>query len=167
MIRKVLALLGASDDGGNVIDVGDNESCEDLIEFEEGDWVIIDIHDGNALAPPEVDPLENLLIEHPSMSVYQLRCQRSEDDDLGSDEEEEEDEDSARPVPVGRSIPCRGSVLPHAAQFRAVQRARVHVERRTLTRAALCRQNLAKTRFCPSAKRYGFFKQPCQRFYNY
>lgn len=168
MIRKVLALLGAGDeDAVNVNDVEDNESCEDLIEFEEGDWVIINVHEGNALAPPEVDPLENLLIEHPSMSVYQLRSQRSEDDDLGSDEEREEDEDSARPVPVGRSIPCRGSVLQHADHFRAVQRARVHVERRSLTHTALCRQNLAKTRFCPSVKRYGFYKQPCQRFYNY
>lgn len=47
--------------------------------------------EGNTLPLPEVDPLENLLIEHPSMSVYQQRCQRSEDDDLGSDEEEAED----------------------------------------------------------------------------
>lgn len=48
------------------------------------------------MALPEVDPLENLLIEHPGMSVYQLRCQRSEDD-LGSEEEEEEEDDEDSP----------------------------------------------------------------------
>ncbi|XP_061101094.1 tumor protein p53-inducible nuclear protein 2 [Conger conger] len=168
MIRKVLALFGAGDeDDINVNDVEDNESCEDLIEYEDGDWVIINVHEGNAVSLPEVDPLENLLIEHPSMSVYQLTHQRGEDDDLGSDQEEEEDEDSARPVPVRHSAPCRAGVLQQGRHFRAVQRARAHVERRTLTRTALCRQSLAKTRYCPSVKRYGYFKQPCQRFYNY
>ena len=36
---------------------------------------------------PLVDPLENLLIEHPSMSVYQMT---TEEEDLASDEEEED-----------------------------------------------------------------------------
>lgn len=44
-----------------------------------------------------MDPLENLLIEHPSMSVYQMRCRMSpaeeeeeEEEELGSDEDEED-----------------------------------------------------------------------------
>ncbi|KAJ8417713.1 hypothetical protein AAFF_G00225560 [Aldrovandia affinis] len=164
MIRKVLALLGATDEDdvnvNNVVE--DSENCEDLFEFEEGDWVIINIHEGQALALPEVDPLENLLIEHPSMSVYQLRCQRTEDD-LGSEEEEEEDEDSPRPVPLIRSIPWRmtpwGSILECVNHFQAIERARVHVERRKLTHGALCRQNLVKMRplsGCPSDKTLTF-----------
>lgn len=45
------------------------------------------------LSAPQVDPLENLLIEHPSMSVYQMRCgmsgvEEEEEDELGSDEDE-------------------------------------------------------------------------------
>lgn len=45
------------------------------------------------LSAPDVDPLENLLIEHPSMSVYQIRRRMSgveEDEELGSDEDEED-----------------------------------------------------------------------------
>ncbi|KAG7468518.1 hypothetical protein MATL_G00144000 [Megalops atlanticus] len=173
MIRKVFAhLLGTPDeDDINTCDVTEEtESFDDLLEFEEGDWVIIDIHEGQALAPPEVDPLENLLIEHPSMSVYKLRCQRNEDD-LGSEEEEEEEEDSAVPVPVRRPIPWRmtawGSILVCDSHFHALQTARAHTEHRKLSRSALCRQNLVKTRFYPAGKRYGYFKQPCQRLYNY
>lgn len=45
------------------------------------------------LSAPEADPLENLLIEHPSMSVYQMRRRLSgaeeEEEELGSDEDEE------------------------------------------------------------------------------
>ena len=39
------------------------------------------------LSVPLVDPLENLLIEHPSMSVYQRRCETTEGEGLASDEE--------------------------------------------------------------------------------
>lgn len=44
------------------------------------------------LSAPEADPLENLLIEHPSMSVYQKKYGTSgaEEEELGSDEEEED-----------------------------------------------------------------------------
>ena len=41
------------------------------------------------LSAPLVDPLENLLIEHPSMSVYQRRCETAEEEDLASDEEDD------------------------------------------------------------------------------
>lgn len=47
----------------------------------------------------EADPLENLLIEHPSMSVYQMRCRRSrveEEELLGDEEDREEEENSSR-----------------------------------------------------------------------
>lgn len=41
-----------------------------------------------------MDPLENLLIEHPSMSVYQMRSRMSgeeeEEEELNSDEDEED-----------------------------------------------------------------------------
>lgn len=55
--------------------------------------------DTGLLSAPEVDPLENLLIEHPSMSVYQMRCRMigAEEGELGDEEDEEEEEkDSSR-----------------------------------------------------------------------
>lgn len=39
-----------------------------------------------SLTVPDIDPLEQMLIEHPSMSVYQMRCVMNEDED---DDEEE------------------------------------------------------------------------------
>ena len=45
--------------------------------------------ESQSLTSAEVDPLENLLIEHPSMSVYNMMSQRTEEEDLTSDEEEE------------------------------------------------------------------------------
>lgn len=60
-----------------------------------------------------------------------------------------------------------GVPLPCHVQLLAVQRARTQTERKRLSRGALHRQNLAKARFSPAEKRYGHFKQPCQRLYNY
>ena len=52
------------------------------------------------LSAPEADPLENLLIEHPSMSVYQIRRRMSGEEEVEEEEEEggsdEDEEDSAR-----------------------------------------------------------------------
>ncbi|TKS70385.1 hypothetical protein D9C73_004454 [Collichthys lucidus] len=123
MIGKILSqLLGNAAEDFEAAD----KTFEELMEFEEGEWVIVDLPENGPLSAPQVDPLENLLIEHPSMSVYQMRC-----------------------------------------GLLAVQRARTQAERKKLSHRALHRQNLAKTRFSPAEKRYGHFKQPCQRLYNY
>ncbi|CAL8350571.1 unnamed protein product [Merluccius merluccius] len=162
MIGKIIShLLGnAADD----CEAGDH-SYEELMEFEEGGWVIVNVSDDVPLSMPLVDPLENLLIEHPSMSVYQMT---TEEEDLASDEEEE---DTARSVAVRRHISWRlaawGIPLASNVQLLAIQRAWGQGEHRKLSRGALHRQNLTKTRFSPTEKRYGHFKQPCQRLYNY
>ncbi|TDH16719.1 hypothetical protein EPR50_G00000750 [Perca flavescens] len=169
MIGKILShLLGnAGEDFEEAED-----TYEDLMEFEEGGWVIVNLPESGLLSAPEVDPLENLLIEHPSMSVYQMSCRMSgeeeEEEELGSDEDEE---DTSRPVAVKPHISWRlaawGIPLPCNIQLLAVQRARAQAEQRKLSRSALHRHNLAKVRFSPAEKRYGHFKQPCQRLYNY
>ncbi|XP_034536072.1 tumor protein p53-inducible nuclear protein 2 [Notolabrus celidotus] len=166
MIGKILShLLGNSGDDFEV----DDNTFNELMEFEEGGWVIVNLPETSALSAPEADPLENLLIEHPSMSVYQMRSRMS-----GAEEEEGSDgdeEDNSRPVAVRRHISwclaAWGVPLPCNIQLLAVQRSRAQHERRKLSRSALHRQNLAKTRFSPSEKHYGHFKQPCQRLYNY
>ncbi|XP_038556597.1 si:ch211-260e23.9 [Micropterus salmoides] len=172
MIGKILSqLLG---NAGEDFEAADN-TYEELMEFEEGGWVIVNLPENGPLSAPEVDPLENLLIEHPSMSVYQMRCRMSpaeeeeeEEEELGSDEDEE---DTSRSVAVRRHISWRlaawGIPLPCKVQLLAVQRARTQVERKKLSRSALHRQNLAKMHFSPAEKRYGHFKQPCQRLCNY
>ncbi|XP_076589571.1 tumor protein p53-inducible nuclear protein 2 [Chaetodon auriga] len=169
MIGKILSqLLGSAVEDFE----GDSDTYEELMEFEEGGWVIVNLPENQLLSAPEVDPLENLLIEHPSMSVYQMRCRASgaeeEEEEEGSDEDEE---DTTRPVAVRRHISWRlaawGIPLPCNIHLLAVQRARIQAERKKLSRSALHRQNLAKTRFSAVEKRYGHFKQPCQRLCNY
>ncbi|XP_060767723.1 tumor protein p53-inducible nuclear protein 2 isoform X2 [Neoarius graeffei] len=152
MISKVLMqiLLGG---GGEEADgvVEENESCVELLESEDGDWIVINI--------PE-DPLENLLIEHPSMSVYQTRHQRMNEEDVC------DEEDSSRCVQVRRDVSSLLALWCGSVLF-SDQRARVHSERRKLSRSTLSRQNLVRTRFSNTERRYGHFKQPTQRLYNY
>lgn len=116
MIGKILShLLGNTGE-----EEAANEAQDKMTEFEEEGWVIVDLpgesqsnllslsfyfflfntgvqtylfvlktEDGPLMAP-DVDPLENLLIEHPSMSVYQMRCAlaEAEGEELDSDEDE-------------------------------------------------------------------------------
>ncbi|XP_066569783.1 tumor protein p53-inducible nuclear protein 2 [Amia ocellicauda] len=148
-----------------------NDKCdvsEEFFEFEEGGWVIVTFQEKDPLEQPEINPLENLLIEHPSMSVYNLRDWGSDEEDLNS---EEEDEDSSRLVQVGRFIPWRLSMWEVSVEkdspLHCIRRARQHSEHRKLSRGHLCRQNRCKKRYSPREKHYGCFKQPCQRIYNY
>ncbi|XP_029354483.1 tumor protein p53-inducible nuclear protein 2 [Echeneis naucrates] len=169
MIGKILShLLGNPNEDFEAT----GDSYEELMEFEDGGWVVVNLPENGPLSTPEVGPLENLLIEHPSMSVYQVTHRMT-----GAEEEEEElsfdedEEDTSRPVAVRQHISWRlagwGIPLPCNVQLLAVQRARAQAERKKLSRSSLHRQNLAKLRFSPAEKRYGFFKQPCQRLYNY
>ncbi|XP_051501068.1 tumor protein p53-inducible nuclear protein 2-like [Myxocyprinus asiaticus] len=163
MFGKLIAqFVGSAEKDSDVAVETDN--CANLFEFEDGDWVIIKINKNQSLGSAEADILENLLIEHPSMSVYQMRPE----EDLSSDEEVE---DMARPVPLRRHVSWQlaawGSPLPCSTILLSVQRARVYNEHRKMTRGALNRQNLTQTRFSPSDRRYGYFKQPTQRLYNY
>lgn len=77
----------------------------------------------------------------------------------------------SRPVEVRRHMSWHlaawGIPLPCKVRLLAIQRSRTQSERKKLSRSALNRQNLAKARFSPAEKRYGHFKQPCQRLYNY
>lgn len=84
MIRKIIShLLGNASDDFEV-----DDGYEELLEFEEGGWVIVKVSDEEPLAAPLADPLENLLMEHPSMSVYQRRWETAEEEEegLASDE---------------------------------------------------------------------------------
>ncbi|KAI7814847.1 tumor protein p53-inducible nuclear protein 1 [Triplophysa rosa] len=163
MIGKILALVGSVENNSDA--AVETDDCANLLEFEDGEWVIINIHENQSLGSCEADILENLLIEHPSMSVYQMK---PNEEDLGS---EEEAEDIARPVPIRRHISWQlaawGSPLPSSNILLSVQRARVYNEQRKLTRGALNRRNLTKACFSSSERRYGYFKQPTQRLYNF
>ncbi|CAN9506888.1 unnamed protein product [Ophioblennius macclurei] len=168
MIGKILShLLGNANDEFEAME----DSYDKLLEFEEGEWVIVNLQEDGPLSAPVVGPLENLLIEHPSMSVYQMRCRMGEAEKEEPSAEEEDDEDTSRPVAVRRHVSWRlaawGIPLSCNIQLLAVQKSRTQADRRKLSRGVLQRQNLAKMRVSPGEKRYGHFKRPSPRFYNY
>uniref|UniRef100_A0AAY5E984 Tumor protein p53 inducible nuclear protein 1 n=1 Tax=Electrophorus electricus TaxID=8005 RepID=A0AAY5E984_ELEEL len=95
MIGKIFAqLLGNTEESGLVVE---NDSCEELLESEDGEWVIINIQERQAPDVTRGGSLENLLIEHPSMSVYQIRRRRFKEEDSA-------DEDDDPPRSVGLSL---------------------------------------------------------------
>ncbi|XP_026888228.2 tumor protein p53-inducible nuclear protein 2 isoform X1 [Electrophorus electricus] len=185
MIGKIFAqLLGNTEESGLVVE---NDSCEELLESEDGEWVIINIQAmsvGRVVCAERQAPdvtrggsLENLLIEHPSMSVYQIRRRRFKEEDSA-----DEDDDPPRPrCHAGCVTPCRpvpvrqvswriavfGLQPPCRSLLVSLQRARAYTERRKLNHSALNRHNLAKTRFLPTDHRYRYFKQPTRRPCNY
>ncbi|XP_023809505.2 tumor protein p53-inducible nuclear protein 2 isoform X1 [Oryzias latipes] len=162
MIGRILFNLlgGAGDDPAD-------DCCHHLTEVEDEGWVLVNLPENVGASASGTDSLENLLIEHPSMSVYQRRCGEEE---LTTDEEEEE-EDPSRPVTVARRpswhLAGGGILLAWSEPPLAVRRSWSPAERKKLSRGALHRHNLARVRFSVGARRYGHFKQPCQRLYNY
>uniref|UniRef100_A0A3P9MEE3 Uncharacterized protein n=1 Tax=Oryzias latipes TaxID=8090 RepID=A0A3P9MEE3_ORYLA len=166
MIGRILFnLLGSPGD-----DPAD-DCCHHLTEMEDEGWVLVNLPENVGASASGADSLENLLIEHPSMSVYERRCREEEELTTEEEEEEEEEEDASRPVTVARRpswhLAGGGILLAWSEPPLAVRRSWSPAERKKLSRSALHRQNLARVRFSAGARRYGHFKQPCQRLYNY
>ncbi|KAM9372023.1 tumor protein p53-inducible nuclear protein 2 isoform 1-T1 [Phaethornis superciliosus] len=116
-------------------------------------------------------PMEDLLIEHPSMSVYvtstlEVDGEGPEDDAAGEVPEPQLERHMAH---HSRSLSVKAAILEKVGQARRVQRARQRAERPRLSQKALQRQNRALQR---PARRAGhnpgtFLHQPCQRHCNY
>ncbi|XP_029447584.1 tumor protein p53-inducible nuclear protein 1 isoform X2 [Rhinatrema bivittatum] len=161
-------------------DVGD--SC--FIQFDtcpmEESWFITPppcfTAGGLTTVKVETSPMENLLIEHPSMSVYALHnsCHSIQESNsgefphtsqLGTDAQNE----------IGQHIRCyvaalaaHPSVLEQTKIFRPTQWLKDHRDRLYTTRNSLRRQNLARDCRSRQTKHNGLFvHQPCQRQYNY
>ncbi|KAM6112904.1 tumor protein p53-inducible nuclear protein 2 [Pterocles gutturalis] len=140
-------------------------------EEEEDGWLIIDLAEEPGPCGVGSNPMEDLLIEHPSMSVYVTST-------LEVDEEGPED-DAAGEVPEprlerhvphhGRSLAVKAAILEKVGQARRVQRARQLAEKPWLSQKALQRQNRARQRPLRRAKQHAgtFIHQPCQRHCNY
>ncbi|GAB5584116.1 tumor protein p53-inducible nuclear protein 2 isoform X1 [Prionailurus iriomotensis] len=139
----------------------------------------------------ETSPMENLLIEHPSMSVYAVHnsCPAVSEASCGADEfhnpssprgqekllirltgTEVEAQDE-----MGQHIHCYVAALAaHTAfleqpkSFRPSQWIKEHSERQSLNRNSLRRQNLTRDCHSRQVKHSGWaVHQPCPRQYNY
>ncbi|XP_038662549.1 si:ch211-260e23.9 [Scyliorhinus canicula] len=152
------------------VDEGDDQENSDmnniLYENEEDDWIIVNIQVKYPVVRLDTDPLENLLIVQPSMSVYTQKNKNNE-------REEAADLEDHRAVPVARYIPPRMSSLignggvVHTNHVRFMQCAKLHVERRKLSRNQLLRQNRVWKRRSTKERNCRHFKQPHQRISRY
>ncbi|XP_021372184.1 tumor protein p53-inducible nuclear protein 1-like isoform X2 [Mizuhopecten yessoensis] len=139
-------------------------SAEDMetapVELEtkpapDQDWVIVDVPGGATSSQVGMDPMENLLIEHPSMSVYNSHCS-------GGSAGEESDLSESSTDNISRTIQKRGlrprnahgvvvqqsprkpQALAARAQtdsIKSSQRSKQYKETRRLTRATIDRHN--------------------------
>ncbi|XP_020640952.2 tumor protein p53-inducible nuclear protein 1 isoform X1 [Pogona vitticeps] len=137
---------------------------------------------GVATLKVETSPLENLLIEHPSMSVYAVHntCHSLNKTNCDEEEEEEEPQDASGPrsevqSDVGQPIRCyiaaltsHSAFLEQTKSFRPSQWTKENQERQYLNRNCLRRQNLTRDCYSRQLKNNGYFvHQPCQRQFNY
>ncbi|XP_043566693.1 tumor protein p53-inducible nuclear protein 2 isoform X2 [Chiloscyllium plagiosum] len=144
-----------------------------LTEKEDDGWLIVDFPEGQDEVQVESSPLENLLIEHPSMSVYaasntNITLEEDANDEINDgNTAQHRVERWAAPAPAavaGRA----GGILEKASQIRRIQRAKQRAERRQLSRNHIQRQNLVKeSRFHRAKRHSSFVYQPCRRQYNH
>lgn len=116
-------------------------------------------------------PLENLLIEHPSMSVYADSntniSTREEPSQVNSGHTTRARVDRWAP-PAPAAVLGRTGALEKANQIRRIQRAKQRAEKRQLSRNGIQRQNLAREcRYHRTKHQGNFVYQPPRRQYNY
>ncbi|XP_012493135.1 PREDICTED: tumor protein p53-inducible nuclear protein 2 isoform X1 [Propithecus coquereli] len=153
-------------------------------EDEVDGWLIIDLPEGPGLGPTRLQssPLEDLLIEHPSMSVYVTGSTivlepgspsphpdaALPDGDLSDGELAPARREPRALRHAAAPLPARAVLLDKAAQVRRLQRARQRAERHALSAKVVQRQNRARESRPRRPKHQGsFVYQPCQRQFNY
>ncbi|KAM9121168.1 tumor protein p53-inducible nuclear protein 2 isoform 2-T2 [Pangshura tecta] len=141
-------------------------------EEEEDGWLIIDLPEGPGPVRLESNPMEDLLIEHPSMSVYvtsnSIVVERESPDEPSSEGDVPEPRLERRTPHHPTSLTAKAAILEKVSQVRRIQRAKQLVEKHKLSQKAMKRQNRARERHPRRAKHQGsFVYQPCQRQYNY
>lgn len=141
-------------------------------EEEEDGWLIIDLPEGPNPVSMESNPMEDLLIEHPSMSVYvtstSIVVERENPEEHIGDGEVTERRLQRHAPHHSNSLATKAAILEKVNQMRRIQRAKHLAEKHKFSQKVMQRQN--RTRECRPrrAKHQGsFVYQPCQRQYNY
>lgn len=141
-------------------------------EEEEDGWLIIDLPEGPDPVSMESNPMEDLLIEHPSMSVYvtstSIVVERETPEEHIGDGEVPERRLQRHAPHHSNSLATKAAILEKVNQVRRIQRAKQLAEKHKFSQKVMQRQN--RTRECrpQRAKHHGsFVYQPCQRQYNY
>nr|XP_033789069.1 tumor protein p53-inducible nuclear protein 1 isoform X1 [Geotrypetes seraphini]XP_033789071.1 tumor protein p53-inducible nuclear protein 1 isoform X1 [Geotrypetes seraphini]XP_033789072.1 tumor protein p53-inducible nuclear protein 1 isoform X1 [Geotrypetes seraphini] len=124
----------------------------------------------------ETSPMENLLIEHPSMSVYAVHnsCQSIQDNSCSEFPNPSQLRTETQNE-MGQHISCyvaalaaHATFLEQTKHFRHTQWIKEHSDKHSLTRNSFRRQNLARDCHSRQIKHNSLLvHQPCQRQYNY
>uniref|UniRef100_A0A3B1IXF0 Tumor protein p53 inducible nuclear protein 2 n=1 Tax=Astyanax mexicanus TaxID=7994 RepID=A0A3B1IXF0_ASTMX len=144
-----------------------------VTEADEEGWLLVNLPEG---ATAEASPMEDLLIEHPSMSVYVSPGNLSvvEQSTASLTSSVSRMSESVPPPAVrtsmmsprmARGAACQAVPLAKVTQVSRVQRAKARVERRHLGRNRVQRQNRVREQVPRHAAnaRKSFLHQPCQR----
>ncbi|XP_062834887.1 tumor protein p53-inducible nuclear protein 2 isoform X3 [Anolis carolinensis] len=121
----------------------------------------------------ESNPMEDLLIEHPSMSVYVTSSTivvetQTPEEHINRDGEEPERRLQRHAPHHSTSLATKAAILEKVSQVHRIQRAKQLAEKHNFSQKVMQRQN--RTRECRPrrAKHQGsFVYQPSQRQYNY
>lgn len=145
-----------------------------VADADEEGWLLVNLPEGST---PETSPMEDLLIEHPSMSVYVATGNQSITEDTGSSPLQEISQKVEPATPAGRGLSGRtarasavqATVLDKICQVNRVQRSVARAERRQLSRNRVKRQNRIRENLPWSGGRAkgSFVQQPRQRQCNY
>ncbi|XP_058265640.1 tumor protein p53-inducible nuclear protein 2 isoform X4 [Hemibagrus wyckioides] len=134
-----------------------------VTEVDDEGWLLVSVPEG---APAEASPMEDLLIEHPSMSVY-VSSSNLEQSTANMADSVRMSESTPAPIPTRpvRGSACQAVPLAKVTQVSRVQRAKARVERRHLTRGRMQRQNRVRQQIPRHVThtRNSFLHQPCQR----
>lgn len=126
----------------------------------------------------ETSPMENLLIEHPSMSVYAVHasCPGLSEASCGTEglhdptgpRVEAQDEVEQHTHCYVAALAAHTTLLEQSKSFRPSQWIKEHSEKQSLNRNSLRRQNLTRDCHSRQGKHSGWVvHQPCPRQYNY
>ncbi|KAE8576579.1 hypothetical protein XENTR_v10004249 [Xenopus tropicalis] len=148
-----------------------NEPKPIISEEEDDGWLIIDIPEAPGQDELGTSPLEDLLIEHPSMSVYITNGSIVVEEDTREaprDRSPSKTRVERRTPHHATSMSAKAAILGKVGQASRIQRAKAHVDRRKISRKSLQRQNLAREIQGRSMTRHrSFLCQPRQRQCNY
>ncbi|CAH2285595.1 tumor p53-inducible nuclear 1 isoform X1 [Pelobates cultripes] len=128
----------------------------------------------------ETSPMENLLIEHPSMSVYAVRnlCHKEvaacdleypvfDVSELLKLTKENEKKGRQHAHCYVAALAARMNYLEKTKKFNCSKLSRQQSEKYFLNRKSLRHQNLIQGSHCRQIKHSGLVHQPCKRRYNY
>jgi len=132
-----------------------SDTCSDVSTLPDGaqeSWLVTPppCFTAGSLSALETSSMENLLIEHPSMSVYQARG-RQNSEGADSRHSDSEPEDVAMPPVAARGHnvsvrhpPRRPRAVAQRAGLIAPHKRVVQLKSRPITRAAMHRQNMVR-----------------------